>query len=117
VLYIVRYGFLRRTDHSSRGVLPTVVRRGVRSRNLKNEEATVRVGPQSHREKNHRESRRRSHYQVQYVGDEGTSNLRPAYRSKCQRSVTKRENLAFIARRWQSLPDTISRQTILIVFD
>ena len=36
---IVRYRSLRRTDHSSRGVLPTVVRRCVCSRNLVNEEA------------------------------------------------------------------------------
>ena len=40
---------VRRADHSSRGVLPNVVRIGVRSRNLKNAEATVRVGPQRHR--------------------------------------------------------------------
>ena len=40
---------MRRADHSSRGVLPTVVRRCVWSRNLKNEEAMVRVGPQRHR--------------------------------------------------------------------
>ena len=32
-------------DHSSRGVLPTVVRRYVWSRNLVNEEAITRVGP------------------------------------------------------------------------
>jgi len=38
---------LRRADHSSRGVLPTVVRR--RSRNLKNEETMARVGPQHHK--------------------------------------------------------------------
>jgi hypothetical protein len=37
---------LRRADHSSRGVLPTVVRRCVWSRNLKNEEAMARVGSQ-----------------------------------------------------------------------
>ena len=30
---------MRLADHSSRGVLPTVMRRFVRSRNLKNEEA------------------------------------------------------------------------------
>jgi len=42
-------GSLRRTDHSSRGVLPNVMRRCVWSRNLKNEEAMARVGPQRHR--------------------------------------------------------------------
>ena len=39
---------LCRTDHSSREVLPTVVRRCVWSRNLKNEEALARVGSQTH---------------------------------------------------------------------
>jgi len=38
-------------DHSSRGVLPTVMR-CVWSRNLKNEEVMARVGPQRQREKN-----------------------------------------------------------------
>jgi hypothetical protein len=33
---------LRRTDHSSRGFLPSVARRCVRSRNLENEEAKAR---------------------------------------------------------------------------
>jgi hypothetical protein len=42
---------LRRADHSSRGVLPTVVRRCMWSRNLKNEEAMTRVGSQRHRKK------------------------------------------------------------------
>jgi len=41
---------LGRADHSSREVLPTVMRRYVWSRNLKNEEALARVGPQRHRE-------------------------------------------------------------------
>jgi len=36
-------------DHSSRGVLPTVMRRCVWSRNRKNEEAMACVGPQRHR--------------------------------------------------------------------
>jgi len=40
------------TDHSSRGVLPTVMRRCVWSRNLKNKEAMARVGPQRHRKQN-----------------------------------------------------------------
>ena len=40
---------LRRADHSSRGIPPTVVRRCVLSRNLKNEEAMARAGPQRHR--------------------------------------------------------------------
>jgi hypothetical protein len=48
VLCAVRYRSLRRADHSSRGVLPTVVRRCVWSRNLKNEEAMTRVGSQRH---------------------------------------------------------------------
>jgi hypothetical protein len=39
---------LRRANHSSRGVLPTVVRRCVWSRNLNNEEAMTRVGLQRH---------------------------------------------------------------------
>ena len=43
---------MRRADHSSRGILPTVVRRCVWSRNLKNEEAMARVGPQRHRKQN-----------------------------------------------------------------
>jgi len=39
VLCVVRYRSLRRIEHSSRGVLPTVVHRCVWSRNLSNEEA------------------------------------------------------------------------------
>ena len=39
VLYTVRKRSLRRADHSSTGVLPTVVCRSVWSRNVKNEEA------------------------------------------------------------------------------
>jgi len=35
---------LRRADHSSKGVLPTVVRRCVGSRNLENEEALAHWG-------------------------------------------------------------------------
>ena len=42
---------MRRADHSSRGVLSTVVPRCMWSRNLKNEEAMARVGPQRHKEK------------------------------------------------------------------
>jgi len=42
---------LRRADQSSRGVLPTVMRRCVWSRNLVNEEAMARVWPQHHRKK------------------------------------------------------------------
>ena len=49
VLCVVRYRSLRQADHSSREVLPTVMRRCVWSRNLKNEEAMVPVGPQRHR--------------------------------------------------------------------
>jgi len=44
VVCVVRYRSLRRADHSSRGVLPTVVRRCVWSRNLVNEEAMVHWG-------------------------------------------------------------------------
>jgi len=51
VLCVVRLKSLRRTDHSSRGVLPTVVRRYVWSRNLKNKEAMARDGPQRHKKK------------------------------------------------------------------
>ena len=51
VLCVVRYKSLLRADHSSRGVLPTVVRRCVWSRNLKNEEAMTRVGSRGHRKK------------------------------------------------------------------
>jgi hypothetical protein len=40
--------YLRWSDHLSRGVLPTVVRHSVWSRNIKNEESMARVGPQSH---------------------------------------------------------------------
>jgi hypothetical protein len=42
VLCVVRHRSLRRADHSSRGVQPTVVRPCVWSRNLKNEEAKTR---------------------------------------------------------------------------
>ena len=48
VLCVVRSRSLRQVDHSSRGVLLTVMRRCVWSRNLKNEEAMARVGPQRH---------------------------------------------------------------------
>jgi len=41
---VVRYMSLSRSDHSSRGVLPTVVRRCVWSRNLVNEEVLVYWG-------------------------------------------------------------------------
>jgi len=41
VLCMVRYKSLRRADHSSREVIPTVTRRCVWSRNLVNEEAMV----------------------------------------------------------------------------
>jgi hypothetical protein len=40
---------LCRAVHSSRGVLPTVLRRCLRSKNLKNEDAMARIGPQHHR--------------------------------------------------------------------
>jgi len=51
-LYEVYLISLRRADHSSRGVLPTVVHRCVWSRNLKNEEDMTRVGSQRHKKKN-----------------------------------------------------------------
>jgi len=44
VLCVVRWRSLRRADHSSRGVLPTMVRRCVRSRDLVNEEAMAHWG-------------------------------------------------------------------------
>ena len=44
VLFIVRYSSLRRADHSSRRVLPTVLRRCVWSRNLVNEETLAHLG-------------------------------------------------------------------------
>jgi hypothetical protein len=79
----------------------------------------VRVGLQRHTEKKkcYREFSGRNHYKEQYVDDDGISGLQPAYRSKCQRTVIKREYVAFIARRWLSLPDTISSQTMLTVID
>ena len=49
VLCVVRWRSLRRADHSPRGLLPTVVRRCVWSRNLRNEEAMTRVGSQRHK--------------------------------------------------------------------
>ena len=52
VLRIVRYRFLRRADHSSRGVLPTMVRRCVWSRNLVNEEAMAHWGGGKNKETN-----------------------------------------------------------------
>ena len=50
MLCVVRQKSLRRADHSSRGVPAIVVRRCVWSRNLKNEEAMTRAGPQMHGE-------------------------------------------------------------------
>jgi len=44
-------GLCEGADHSSRGVLPTVVRRCVWSRYLKNGKAMTRVGSQRHRKK------------------------------------------------------------------
>jgi hypothetical protein len=44
VVNIVRYRSLRRASHSSRAVLPNVVRRWVWSRNLVNEEAIAHWG-------------------------------------------------------------------------
>ena len=44
IVVCVRYSSLRRADHSSRGVLPTVVRRCVLSGNLANEEDQAHWG-------------------------------------------------------------------------
>ena len=44
LLCVVRYRSLRRADHSSGGVLPTVGRRCLWSRNLVNEEALAHWG-------------------------------------------------------------------------
>jgi hypothetical protein len=44
MLCVVRYRSLRQADHSTRGVLPNLVRRYVRSRNLVNEEALAHWG-------------------------------------------------------------------------
>jgi hypothetical protein len=46
VLCVIRLRTVQWADHSSRGVLPNVVRRFVWSRNVKNEEAMASVGPQ-----------------------------------------------------------------------
>ena len=51
MLCVVRQRSLRRADNSSGGVLPTVVRPCVLSKNLKNEEAMTRVGSQRHGKK------------------------------------------------------------------
>jgi len=53
VLCVVRYRSLRRADHSSRGILQTVMRSCVWSWNLKNEEAIARIGPQRQLKKNY----------------------------------------------------------------
>jgi hypothetical protein len=47
----VSWSSLRRADHSSREVLPNVMRRCVWSRHLKNEEAMARVAPQPNKNK------------------------------------------------------------------
>jgi hypothetical protein len=49
VFCVVRQRPLRRADHSYRGVLPTVARRCVCSRNLVDEKAIARAGLQSQR--------------------------------------------------------------------
>jgi hypothetical protein len=49
VLCVVRERSLWRADHASRGVLSTVFRRCVWSRNLKNEEVMASFGPQRNR--------------------------------------------------------------------
>jgi len=45
-----------RADHSSRGVLPNVMRRCVWSRNPKNKETMARVGSQRYRKKKNKTS-------------------------------------------------------------
>jgi hypothetical protein len=50
---------MRRADHSPRGVLPTVARRCVLSRNLVNEEAIARAGLHSQRERERERERGR----------------------------------------------------------
>jgi hypothetical protein len=50
LLRFLRSRSLRQADQSSRGVLPTVVRHCVWSRNLKNEEDLASVGPRHHGE-------------------------------------------------------------------
>jgi hypothetical protein len=52
VLHVVKYRSLRWADHSTKGVLSTVLRRCAWSRNLKNEEEMARVRPQRHRKQN-----------------------------------------------------------------
>jgi hypothetical protein len=49
VLCVVRWRSLRRADHSSRGILLTVLRRYVWFKNLKNEETKASIGRQRHR--------------------------------------------------------------------
>jgi hypothetical protein len=49
VLSVVRWRSLRRADRSSTGVLQTVARRCVCSRNLVDKEAIARAGPQNQR--------------------------------------------------------------------
>ena len=75
---------LRRADHSSRGVLPTVLRRCVWSRNIKNEEAMTRVGSQRHSKKTkvrrdgylqrlYRDARSTEHKNLQWIYKIGIS--------------------------------------------
>ena len=49
ILCVIRWKSLRRADPSSRGVLPTVMRRWVWSRNLVNEESLAHWGPMRQR--------------------------------------------------------------------
>jgi hypothetical protein len=51
VLYVFRWRSLRRADHWSISVLPTVVRHCVWSRNLKNVETIAHIGPRHHKKK------------------------------------------------------------------
>ena len=57
---------MRRADHSSRGVLGTLVRRCVLSSNLKNEEAMTRAGSQRHRKKKLGANIFRGHHKGKY---------------------------------------------------
>ena len=66
VLCIVSWRSLRRADQSSRGVLPTEVRRCVGSGNLLNEETVVGVGPRRYRGEKYRIIKRFMLYHLLY---------------------------------------------------
>jgi len=64
VFCVVRQKSRRRADHSSRGVLPNVVRRCVWSRNLKNEEVMTRVGSQGQKKTKKQQQQQKNNYTV-----------------------------------------------------